>query len=733
MPAPKRPLTAQEKERIVYLASQNTEISEIARELNIDPRRVTGYVRTMINAGRIPNLAGAPRPPAPIEPVVAMGSVLAPPPPQVQPPVSASLAPVTAPQQTYVPPAAPASGSDGWIGGRPVSLNAGGFVNQSQQVKTIVERKIPNDGVLGEHMGELPRERICEIYGSGFYSIVRYEPGKPTGMQYDLQVSEAYGPPRTPKRSSMLGEQNRSGFQRPWGGGAPARPWDRSYERDDEERPPQRPYQSPFSRQDSSLYDYARHNPMSEAAAAATTEAIKQMGASQDKLIEQIEKSRQNGPDTFVTSLFKEQQEIWRQQMTENERRRADERKDEESKWERRQKELDNEYRRRTEEARLAHDREIERIKTETSAREAAAKEERRMLMELEDKKLQVIRDEHKMRQEALQEELKRNREEVKETHERTEKKLLEVQQATQEQIAASNERLEKELERERENLEREHKLKEKAMDQRNALEQQIIDIKKESLQSQGGDQIFQTINTVIKEFSKGLEKIVDLKKLEAMTPEAQAAAVAKGTIDGNVMGDPRKEAPAQAPPPPQQGASPPPNTQAPKNNGNGQGPSAAAPKGEQKNEESQMEQIIQDMLDKPFFKQVIKEWAFHVKTNQDPTTFANMYMEWMRDPLDHEGRKATTMFANFMKPREWSDMMKIIGPKLDKDVAATFKSEVAVDFYDGFKAMVVEQIRDYWEQFLAARKAQRAAQTAAGEAPAPEAPAENPKGETQK
>lgn len=138
------------------------------------------------------------------------------------------------------------------------------------------------------------------------------------------------------------------------------------------------------------------------------------------------------------------------------------------------------------------------------------------------------------------------------------------------------------------------------------------------------------------------------------------------------------------------------------------------------------MEQIIQDMLDKPFFRQVIKEWSLHVKTNQDPTTFANMYMEWMRDPLDHEGRKATTMFANFMKPRDWPDMMKIIGPKLDKDVANIFKSEAAQDFYDGFKAMVVEQIRDYWEQFLAARKAQRAAQTAAGEAAAAEAPAEN-------
>jgi hypothetical protein len=453
------------------------------------------------------------------------------------------------------------------------------------------------------------------------------------------------------------------------------------------------------------------------------------LGSMQERTIEQLEKARTSGPDSFMTTFVKEQQTVWERRLQEDERRRADERKDEEAKWERRQREQENEHRRRQEESRLAHERELERIKAEATAREAASKEERRMLMELEDKKLQVIRDEHKMRQESLQEELRRNREELKLVNEQTEKRLTAVQNATASQIAESNERLEKELERERENLEREHKLKEKAMDQRNALEQQIIDIKKETLQSQGGDQIFATINTVIKEFSKGLEKIVDLKKLEAMTPEAQAAAVAKGTIDGNVMGEPKKEPAAQqSPPQPQLGVVP--NAPPKNNNGNGQGPSA--PKGEQKTEESQMEQIIQDMLDKPFFRQVIKEWSLHVKTNQDPTTFANMYMEWMRDPLDHEGRKATTMFANFMKPREWSDMMKIMGPKLDKDVAAIFKSEAACDFYDGFKAMVVEQIKDYWEQFLAARKAQRAAQAAAGEAPAAEAPAET-QGETGK
>jgi hypothetical protein len=765
MPGSKRPLTQQEKDRIIYLASQGTEISEIARELNVDPRRITGYVRTMINAGRIPNIS--PRNTSPE--IAAMGSTM----PQSQVPQAPPAVPVApavpqaSPQPSYAapPPPPPQAGpaQDGWVGGRPMFGSVSGFQNQAQQVRTVIERKIPNDGILGEHFGELTRERICDIYGEGTYKVIRYEPGKTYPTEYEVQASAAFGPPRTPKRTTTLNDQNRPALQRPWMGQA-QRPWDRSYERGEDEdgrgAPPPRAYapQPYYSRPDPSLSEYARHNPMNDVASAAATEAIKSMGASQDKLIEQLDKSRSNGPDNFMTKFFTEQQVISERRAQDDERRRDQERKDEDAKYERRQREQETDHRRRQEEARLQHERELERIKAEAQARDSASKEERKMLMELEDKKLQVIRDEHRMRQEALQDELKRNREELKTVHERTErerkedhekadrerkedhekmdKKISEVQQSTSSQIAESNERLEKELERERETLEREHKLKEKAMDQRNNLEQQIIEIKKESLQSQGGDQIFQTINTVIKEFSKGLEKIVDLKKLEAMTPEAQAAAVAKGTIDGNVMGEPKRDAPPEQPKGQQQQApqgQSPPDAQAPRNNGNSAGPSGAAPKGEQKNEESQMEQIIQDMLDKPFFRQVIKEWSLHVKTNQDPTTFANMYMEWMRDPLDHEGRKATTMFANFMKPREWSDMMKIMGPKLDKDVSNIFKSEAATDFYDGFKAMVVEQIRDYWEQFLAARKAQRAAQTAAGEAAAAEAPSEAPASEEGK
>jgi hypothetical protein len=40
-------------------------------------------------------------------------------------------------------------------------------------------------------------------------------------------------------------------------------------------------------------------------------------------------------------------------------------------------------------------------------------------------------------------------------------------------------------------------------------------------VQASSGDDLFHTINTVIKEFSGGLQKIVDLKKFRGPAPEA--------------------------------------------------------------------------------------------------------------------------------------------------------------------------------------------------------------------
>ena len=131
--------------------------------------------------------------------------------------------------------------------------------------------------------------------------------------------------------------------------------------------------------------------------------------------------------------------------------------------------------------------------------------------------------------------------------------------------------------------------------------------------------------------------------------------------------------------------------------------------------QELNMREIVRDMVEKPFFKQVLEEWALHVKTKQDGTTFLNMYREWMCDPDDHDGRKATTMFANFIAPREWEDFYDVIKDKLDKKTVAIFETDHAKVFYETFRSLLVEQIRAFWEEFGQQRAAVNAGRVAAG------------------
>lgn len=127
------------------------------------------------------------------------------------------------------------------------------------------------------------------------------------------------------------------------------------------------------------------------------------------------------------------------------------------------------------------------------------------------------------------------------------------------------------------------------------------------------------------------------------------------------------------------------------------------------------MEEIVQQMVEQPFFQKVLKEWALHVRTKQDATTFVNMYLEWMRDPQDHEGRKATTMFANFIAPRPWAELYAIIKPKLKPEIVKVFDTQEADEYYETFRSLVTEQIAAYWEQFAQEREAVKAARRAAG------------------
>ncbi|HXX92350.1 MAG TPA: hypothetical protein VEN81_01875, partial [Planctomycetota bacterium] len=660
---------------------------DICKELGHKIRTVNGYIQSAINTGRLnpthhrkpPASVAAPSilsegsmsqvPPASPAPEVPVASAPlpspdpipapAPIPIQVAPPPAPR--PYVAPRVTQAPPAAPQYYSDGFQGGRVTTGYNGGWNNPQAIVRYQVERKVPFDGIVGNHTAPFTEADLCQMYGEGLYKVLRYEPGRPVPTEFEVKVGPNFGAPKYPRQGVLSGE-GRQGYRSPWARGGENR-WDRS---GDDEGEPRRP--ASFAPADS-LARYAQHTVHADASAAVVSEAIRALSGANERAIQQAEKAREGGPDNFLTGFMDRQAQVQSQRFDEDRRRDEQRRREEDERWDRRQKERDEE-----------HKRELERIRIEGDAKAKAAAEERRMLMDLEDKKISLLREEHKSRMELMQHELQLSREQAKVSEERLSRQMTELQAKTDKEIEEAQASLKEDGERERSHQDREFELRKQSLETEQRLQEKILEVRQEQLQQQGGNEVFNTINTLIKEFSKGLEKVVELKKHQSASPEAQVAMVAAGTqsTEGNVR--PVEEKPEES-----------------AAMGRGAAPAPQAQGGGNVN----MEKLIQDMMEQPFFQEVMKEWALHVEEEADPTTFANMYLEWMRDPQNHESRQACSMFANVMKVRSWAKMMKILEPKLPADIVAVFKKPYATDFYDGFKEMVVKQVMAYWQGFL--------------------------------
>jgi hypothetical protein len=614
---------------------------------------------------------------------------------------------------------------------------SGGFTGANQTVKYAVERIAPPDGLLGTHYGSFTIEELGQTYGEGTYKVTKHDPLQKYAAEHIQKIGPSYGAARSPNHSSQRPQMGqRPFFQRQWG--AP-----QVQHEEDPERPVFRPtYQRPPEQNNAAL-EMARQTQVGNATAMET--ALTMMGTMHQQSLLQIDAARKGGPDNMMTSFLREQQEVTNRRWEEERKVNDQRRREEEEKYVRKQEEDQRRWERDQQAERDRHSRELERISRETEAREKQLRfdaeerekrsvEERRFLLDLEEKKIQLVRQEADAAQRRLESELTRTREEMKEIAERSNRTITENQEATTRHIEESQKQIQEQLDREREQLEREHKLKEKSLDKQHELEGRMLEIQKANMENSGGDQIFNTINTVIKEVSKGLEKVVDLKKLESMTPDAQLAHVARGTpapVQEQTQAPPQRQ--PQAPPPQSQPVQeeipvqePQPQAQAP----------APQPQPAQQSPgeaivENRMETMIRESLQKPFFQEVLKEWALHVDSAAeekvvDATTFANLYLEMMRDPRNDEARQGCAAFATFMKPRSWKKMLAVLRGSLEADTLAAFEKPEAEEFYKQFKAMVLEQITEYWEQFLAARQQRNgAAQAPQNGTPAAAAPVE--------
>ena len=114
----------------------------------------------------------------------------------------------------------------------------------------------------------------------------------------------------------------------------------------------------------------------------------------------------------------------------------------------------------------------------------------------------------------------------------------------------------------------------------------------------------------------------------------------------------------------------------------------------------------------RPLVVEFFREWGRRVSAGNGASTFACMFLEWMRDSGDQETyrfRKTLSILVNRMQSADWRDMKTGLKGFVEPDVWTAFASPAAERFYEEFKFLVIEAIKDHWKAYLSSKTAEKA------------------------
>jgi hypothetical protein len=443
--------------------------------------------------------------------------------------------------------------------------------------------------------------------------------------------------------------------------------------------------------QDRSMMDAANRGLNAQESIAVT--AVKSLTDLNERNLDRMERERnqQREPASVMTEFLKDQQASAERRANDEAKRRDEERKSDRAEWDHR--EADRE---------AQHRRDMERIKIENDARIASEREARNGMMEIEKQRLSLMREESKIREDALKGELDRIRVEAKEERATLLAQLEKIEERTAEQLENSQAAVKVELDKERDNLKREHELKEKHLDNEQKLKEDMLKLREEIIKGQQGEDISKVLGKLVEGVERTVREVVDLKKIEAVSAEERLAKVgqqapAPGAAANVTQGPAQIIRPDQVQPAAMQGAK----------TGNGQ---HAAQVEAQPTQEQTAEAMVLQLAREPAFIQMISKWSKQVQAGNDAGIFSNMFMELMRDDGTVEAlkiRKACSYFVDEMSTKSWAEMYDFLKPAIPQNIHHIFETPHAEVFYEQFKMMVVESVRDYWKMYFAQKQAE--------------------------
>lgn len=414
------------------------------------------------------------------------------------------------------------------------------------------------------------------------------------------------------------------------------------------------------------------------------------MGGVITNLVDKLTAGKEGGDNSIVQQLLRNQDSADKAAATQAAAQRADEKAREDA----RQKEADRIRGAAETEREKAHGREIANINAMAAARQGWEDKVRGVISELDKKRLDLLDDRHKLREKELKDEITKSREEMRG-----------VQASVKEELAEQEKRRNKEYD-----------LREKMLDQKGEHEMERIKLLKQIHAGDSTSLIVDALKDLGTRAETTIGKLVKVREMELKAGGRVPLGEGQDEeVDGNIS--PGNVATAQTP------------DAAPAGAGNGHGrPGAATAAGGA----SDMKAVLNKILGSPLFQDIIDQWKDHIEVGNDPSMFANMYLEWMRDPRDEatDTRQACSTFANTMSAKKWPAMLAIIRPHLKGKPAslAILETPEAENFYMGFRFIVCEHIRDYYREYMAARGGTQPAAAAAPTPPdTPAAPKRKP------
>ena len=666
------PLTAIQRKRILQSSRAGKSTHEIAAEMGLDGRQVAGVIRfndparrPKGNFGRKPKfqnelqmspeqilstelpVQGTPVPSSqePL-PVSSEFPVSVSPPSQPQPPTKESL---------------PMSPEFSWQNNAPATPGSPGIGYTGQTIRIEVERVYPPDGFLGSH-GTLTREEMGKIYGSGTYTLTRFEPGKQTMVAANVVIGTAYGEPRSPKR-----HQEEQGYPSRFRMGGQAGDGTSPFRAAFSGHQQQAAQESPSSTM-KNIVDATEKIMDLSAKRTPPTPAPQESGLTE--IAKELVKTAQQGTgqDFFRQWLVDQEKTRERERRDDAERhdrekkddaeRRERERKDEESRWQKiEQLERGRVEAREREQAEL-HKWELERIRADNDARHRFYEEERKTLMGLEDKKREAMVEQHKAEMKLLEKKLEENGE----------------------QMESFQAQMREERDRDRAHDLEILKLNQDRLQVTNKYEQEKIELMRKQAESANTEQtLMGVLKDVVQKADHRIGQHYETEQIKAAMADVTKSGADVGQLLQGVAGN---VLPGTATPEP------------PKANGNGSG------NGHKKEE---MVPLIDKFINTPAFQEICEEWAAHVEEGVEPSIFSNTILASMSMDSQPDLKLAATMFQTYTSPRKWSKVFDAIKAHVKPEVAKIFALPYAEEFYEGFRAILRTSINGHYAQMLEA------------------------------